>query len=331
MKACLRWTLVVMWSCFHALLLAQDADSIRYRILIDDGSTVVGALLGSDADSVRIHTTVMGRMAIPLTRIIRMERITAASDQGSAPVPPGRHEADPYFSPGVVTAVETWFHDRQVTRYFLGPSAFMLRRGEGYYRNTYLAIQSVSVGITDHVSVSAAAELLSALRLSPQVPAIQLGIKGGGRLSPILRLGGSMLYANVPESPPWRFGYRWEERKEERIGLVAFHGYATIGNERYHGTVGVGTRYSEWKGWEAAPTIQMSFAARLIPRLSLVTDNFLVGEDAVHWAVWSFGARYVAPRVTVELAVTNNSRLVSDVGFGFPFVSTCIHFGRLRS
>ena len=56
---------------------------------------------------------------------------------------------------------EYWFPNPNETRYLYAPSAFNLKKGEGYYQNTYLFINTFNYGITDNFSMGIGFEFFS--------------------------------------------------------------------------------------------------------------------------------------------------------------------------
>ena len=48
---------------------------------------------------------------------------------------------------------EFWPENPHSSRYFWGPSGYNLRKGEGYYQNTWIMLNQVSYGITKNISL----------------------------------------------------------------------------------------------------------------------------------------------------------------------------------
>jgi hypothetical protein len=46
-----------------------------------------------------------------------------------------------------------WFENPNATRYLFGPTAIPLKKGEGYYQNTYIILQSFNIGVSNNFSI----------------------------------------------------------------------------------------------------------------------------------------------------------------------------------
>ena len=53
------------------------------------------------------------------------------------------------------------------SKYFITGSAIPIKKGEGYYNNTFLSVNSINYGLTDYVSVGGGFELISLLGGTP--------------------------------------------------------------------------------------------------------------------------------------------------------------------
>ncbi|HMQ75818.1 MAG TPA: hypothetical protein PKE21_02830 [Flavobacteriales bacterium] len=312
-----------------SLLGFAQPDTTRHvhRIELDDGSLILGELMDPGAGAIRVRTEAFGVVEVPLKRVVRMERI-------DGPVPAPSRPASSAEAPAVrrptrreVMDSVRWFRDRHATRYTLAPSALPVRRGEHFYRNTYLAIQSVHVAPVDHLELFGGLEVGSLLSLSPYAPGVVVGARTGWSITPQLHLGAAGLYSNTPYAMSALFDRFRDEGV--RQGLFAGQGLLTVGNDRYHGTFSTGVRYHEWEGWETHPTYALALAARVIPRLWVVTDNWMVHADGRYHAWWSAGLRFVSRRVAVDLSFVNNEQLRENVFIGLPFISVCINMGRV--
>lgn len=333
----LRWSPIAVWRwgllCFAmacALGGFAQPDTARtvHRIELDDGSLILGELLDPVPGAIRVRTVTFGVVEVPVQRVVRMQRI-------DGPIPAPSRSATSAEAPRARRAAREqlpdslrWFRDRHATRYTLAPSALPVRRGEHSYRNTWLAIQSVHVAPVDHLEVFGGLEVSSLLSFSPNAPGVVVGARTGWSITPHLHLGAAGLYSNTPYEIPAPFN-RFED-DEVRQGLFAGHGLLTLGTERFHGTFSAGVRYHEWDGWEPRPTYALAAAARMIPKLWVVTDNWVVHADGRYRTWWSAGLRFVSRRVAVDLSFVNNDELRKDVFIGLPFVSVSINFGRVR-
>ncbi|MBK7270762.1 MAG: hypothetical protein IPI07_15070 [Flavobacteriales bacterium] len=343
--------LVALLVCVIAASAQSDevapSDTARYRIVLDDQSLLTGVIDGSDAGVMRIRTDAMGIVSIPMRRIVRMERIeagpSAPEDTRGGEVPRATRPARrilpsphppllppplplPHLDDQKPKGEGRWFRERHAGRYFAGPAAFPLKAGEGYHRNTCFVLQSAAVGVTDHIAVSGGFELLSVAGFSRQAPGFHLGAKAAWKLHRYVHFGLSAAYTNTPTE--YRFFDRYANYHPViREGNAAAFGMVTIGTDRYHGTLGGGVRYHEWKGLEETPSFSLGLAARVIPKLWVIGETWLVGEEESFTPWWSMGVRFASRAVAVDFGVVNNEAWYKDVFVGVPMVSCCINFG----
>lgn len=159
------------------------------------------------------------------------------------------------------------------TRYLFAPSAIPLRRGEGYYHNYMLGLNSVSVGITDNVSLTGGVDLLILLLSSTfNVPLLAgyANLKYGHKVSERVHVGGGLMAAGLI------FLRNFDPDFMDLSGLYMTIGYGmvTYGNENSHATaaIGLGNVRGEWAN---SPVIVLSGAHRLNRRIGLITENWI--------------------------------------------------------
>lgn len=108
---------------------AQDEPPRMVKIKTDEGRMFFGELMKNDAHEVIIMTENLGEVAIEKMRIVSIENSSEAE-----------RIQEESFNP-------------QPSRYFFAPSAFQMKKGEGYYQNTMLVYNQLSFGISDHITV----------------------------------------------------------------------------------------------------------------------------------------------------------------------------------
>lgn len=120
--------------CAQVETRAQDTTTtapVNAIILLKDGTQLRGIILSESPEGLRIKTDNLGEMTISADKIDRIEKHTE----------------------GFYRNGQYWFRNPNSTRYFFAPSALPLRKGEGYYQNAYVFVNSVSVGVTDHFTM----------------------------------------------------------------------------------------------------------------------------------------------------------------------------------
>src|SRR5688572_22416799 len=99
--------------------------STTYIMKLLDRTEYIGKFLQKDSTTVVIITNSASKVEIPFSKLKSIEAVKNTN-----------------LKKGVY-----WFPNPNATRYFFGPSAFSLKKGEGYYQNSYLLLNSVNVGI----------------------------------------------------------------------------------------------------------------------------------------------------------------------------------------
>jgi hypothetical protein len=113
------------------------AVSDRYvRVVMNDGSVKLGQWLSENADIIQLSTRNLGKINIPKYLIAQMMDLTASE----------------YDRLGTSRATRNGRINPQSSRYFFAPSGIQLKRGEGYFQSN-IALNSVSIGVTDNVTV----------------------------------------------------------------------------------------------------------------------------------------------------------------------------------
>ena len=110
-----------------------------YSIKLKDGNEFIGKFIEKDSINIVIATSSIPRISIPISNIKSVTLIKAEN----------------------VKAGVYWFPNPHSTKYLFGPSAFNLNKGEGYYQNTYLFLNSFQAGITKNISMGGGLEFLS--------------------------------------------------------------------------------------------------------------------------------------------------------------------------
>jgi hypothetical protein len=200
-----------------------------------------------------------------------------------------------------------WFQNPHYTRYLFGPSAFSLKKGEGYYQNIYGVVNSVNFGITDHFTLGGGTELISlfigypVLMLNPKLGNYQVGNK--------LHAGGGSFLA-LAEDGIFGIGY----------------GIITQGTPDKNITFGLGWAFSSSGDLEAKPVVTISGASRLSKNISFVTENWLIPFDG-YKPVISYGLRFFGERIAVDFAFINSIEIAQYKFFiGYPYIDFVYKF-----
>jgi len=264
-----------------------------YRIVLEDESSFMGKMIMQTSDAITFKTDAFDKLEVSVKKVKSIELIDEKN---------------------IVKGVY-WFKNPNDTRYLFGPSAINLKKGEGYYQNTYLVINSFNYGITDYFTIGGGFEIISTVT---GTPAFMITPKVGFKVSENFHAGGGLLYANVltNDSPI--------------SGLGIAYGIGTYGSSNHNVTLGVGFGYVD-KEISNRPILTISGMTRIARKTALVTENWLVpgAADLVtgrYYGVYSYGVRFFGEKIAVDLAFLNNPELFEIFRIGIPYVDFVIKF-----
>ncbi|MFY0524080.1 hypothetical protein ACN28I_13220 [Archangium gephyra] len=218
------------------------------RITLKDGQELHGVVVHQDQRVVVVELADGDRMELPARQVkdIAVERNAQVRDDG-----------------------EIWFQDPNRTRYLYAPSGMMLRQGEGYFSQKELFFSSLSIGLTDNITVQAGAVLPAWLLGAPGFNFIG-GIKVGGSIGDRLHLAAGAQGLVMPGLG----GYS---------GAVGFvFGTATYGTADAHLSLGLGKPFTltlnGGGSLDSSVIATLSGNIRVSRRVALVTENWLMAS-----------------------------------------------------
>lgn len=160
---------------------SNELDSTKtYIIKLIDGSEFIGNFLSKDSASIVIRTKSILKIEIPKEKIKSIDVVDASN-----------------FKKGVY-----WFPNPNATRYLFASSAFTLKKGEGYYQNTWLFLNSVNIGLTNNISIGGGIEFLStfaSLGSGNFQPIFFVTSKIGFKVTEKFHLGGGIMAVSIPD------------------------------------------------------------------------------------------------------------------------------------
>ena len=144
------------------------------------------------------------------------------------------------------------------TRYFFGPSAIPLEKGEGYYQNIFVLFNFANYGITENLSIGGGFEFLSTITGSP---IWFLTPKLGFQVADNVYIGGGAIVAGFASEGFATLGY----------------GAFTLGHADTNISLGVG--YGIFEGEISdSPAIMLSGTHRVSNSISLLSENYLLSD-----------------------------------------------------
>jgi len=274
------------------------ADSTSYMIELTDGTSIIGKLVYIDDNELKLTTESFGKVTILRNRI---EKMIALDEKN--------------FVSG-----KYWFKNPHATRYYMGPSAYTLESGEGYYQNIYLIFQSFNVGVTDYLSIGGGFELLTLFMSDGPGPMYFLTPKVGFEVAENVNLGAGVLYASIPDGGD-------DDEDAGRTGVGVVYGISTFGNLDQNFTAGLGWAYSG-STMDNKPIITLSAMLRSGRRGSFVTENWIIPNGNNYEFVVSYGWRFFGEQISVDLGFINHKEIIREIPIGIPYVSFVVKFGQ---
>jgi hypothetical protein len=276
-----------------------EFDSTKtYVIELLDGTEITGSYIGKTIELLIISTSSIPRIEIPFSQIKSIKAADASSIRGET----------------------YWFPNPNATRYLFAPSGFNLKKGEGYYQNSYLVLNSVNYGITDNISIGGSIELLSTLSTLAEGsfrPVVLITPKVGFPVAKDLNMGAGLLFVSIPEID-----------NNPLTGAGIAYGIATYGNIEHNATLGLGWGFVDGY-WAKRPLINISGMTRIRRNMSLVTENWIIPIDndfdqGRYYEVVSYGVRFIGKTISVDLAFINNRDIADVLLIGMPYVDFVI-------
>jgi hypothetical protein len=319
----LKITIILLLSFVASfqLLSAQemkvDGDSIRlYKVVLSDGSQFTGEILSMDSAIISMKSGVILRIDIPRNAIKKIERINNEVSAGTKSI---KSKSD-------------WISNPHATRYYFAPSAVPLSKGEGYYQNAYLLVNSVNYGFSDHFSLGGGFEFLTTFSEEFD-PIFFVTPKTGFKVSKNLYLGAGALIGSL--------GALADDNNEKLLALG--YGIATYGNLDHNLSLAVGNGFMASK-YESRPMITFCGMTRISNKFSLITENWFVPykDKIFNWnevtnqsditfepkylSLFSYGIRYFGPKFSFDFGLINNKDLAKVLLVGVPYIDIVLKF-----
>lgn len=276
---------------FNSTVYAQDVSdqTVKYRIITTDGNTFIGTLVSENDNEVVIQTEKLGRITISRTDIKSMEEVDTADLRDG----------------------EYWHENPNSTRYLFGTNALGIRKGEGYYQNTWIFFNNVNYGVTNNFSL-------------------------GGGLVPTFLFGDNntpiwfMPKVSIPiSSESFHIaagGLFGGVVGEDNAGFGLAYGVATIGNRDNNLSFGLGYGYADGN-WADIPLLNLSGMYRMSKNTYLITENYFVTADGRSAGLLSAAFRWAPENFAVDFGLIRPTDIGGDY-VGIPWLGVAIPIGR---
>jgi hypothetical protein len=257
-----------------------------------DGNSIDGKLIDRRGDTVIIESTTLGMMNIHIGNIKSISDIDGKSSSN----------------------IKSLYYDNKHAPHgYFAPTAFGLRKDEGYYGNFYLFVHHLNYGFTDHFSVEISTETLSLLTNVSPFQVVYAVPKFSFNVGKDVHLGAGIYIS--------KFG-SFFNRSNASYLTIPF-GVATFGNRDNNLSIGVGTFVSgsflsSTQG--RVSVISISGQLRLSKECALMTENYVFrtsGFNDFPLTLGSAGVRFLGKKATFDIGI--NSIRIPVLGFSFTF------------
>ncbi len=257
-----------------------------------DGNSIDGKLIDRRGDTVVVESTTLGMMKIHIANIKSINEFDEQS---------------------VLNIKNLYYENRHTPHGYFAPTAFGLRKGEGYYGNFYLFVHHLNYGFTDHFSVELSTETLSLLTNVSPFQVVYAVPKFSFNVNKDVNLGVGVYIS--------KFGSFFN--RSNASSLTIPFGVATFGNRDQNLSIGVGT-FLSGSFFSSTPSrvsvISLSGQFRLSKTLVLMTENYgFVTSSFSEFPtiIGSAGVRYLGKKATFDLGI--NSIRIPVLGFSLAF------------
>jgi len=262
-------------------------DSTHVQILITgDGSQNIGRIIEIGEDEIQFETDI-GVLTVAISKIREIREISTSQ----------------------VDEKKDWFVNPNTTRLYFMPTAYTLKKGEGYFADYYLFFPMVAYGFTDWFTLGGGFSILPTTDIGTQIfyfmPKFRI------TSSEQFSMSAGALLIKVPD-----FG----DDDSPLVGIL--YSVGTVGKPDANFTFGAGFGFVG-DDFADKPMVTLGAEKRLSNRVSFVTENWIF--PGVDQPLISYGVRLMGEKMSVDLALFNT--IGDDMLFpGFPYVDFVFSF-----
>ncbi|MAO64462.1 MAG: hypothetical protein CL666_05635 [Balneola sp.] len=207
---------------------------------------------------------------------------------------------------------EVWFENPHSTRYLFSTNGIGLKKGEGYYQNTWIFFNNVNYGITHNFSLGGG--LIPTFLFGTTAVPIWIMPKAS---IPLVK-------DNLHAAVGGLFG--GVVGGGESFGLGLAYGVLTYGNTDNNLTFGMGYGYADGT-WADIPIFTLSGMVRIKEKLYLISENYFVSADGSGIGLLSAALRWSPDNFAVDFGLIRPTDIGGEF-IGAPWLGISIPFGR---
>jgi len=287
---CMKFCTIVVMALASAYCAAQEKiDSLSYFIQTTDGNTYRGQILSQDSISTLFNLDRFGEHRFLKTEIKKLEPLDKEKVIGD----------------------EYWMDNPQATRYFFSPNAYGLKKGEGYYQNVWVMVNSFAVGVTDYFSIGGGVVPLFLFAGSPTpiwlTPKVSIPVARDKFNLGVGALTGTVL-------------------GEEETGFGILYGISTLGSKDKNVSLGLGYGYAGGD-WAKAPMINLNTMIRFGPKGYFISENYFIQTEGTTALIFTLGGRHIIQNAGLDYGLVIPFITDMDTFIAFPWLGITIPFG----
>ncbi len=268
------------------------ARSVTYEVELSDGTVLTGKLIAETDTAIELQLKNLGKLTVRRNKIKRIMPLTDSDDVKKS----------------------FWFKNPHASRLLIAPTAIPLRKGEAYYRNIYGVVNTFYYGICNNLSVGGGFDFIT-----------MFGNFGDG-LHPMLHFNVNSGFKVAKNFYAGAGGIAIKKPYESWTSII--YGTGTYGNYNINITTGLGWGFIDGS-FEKKPFIMIGGMIRISEKLWLISENWIAPFiDREYYSMVSYGLRFAARRIAVDLAFINNEEISNEIFIGIPFVDFVVKLGK---
>lgn len=292
----------------NILKVSELKGELFVELILNDGKTILGKLASKTESTLSILTKNLGQITLSKSAIKTIKIIEESQIKNGQYLFPNPHP----------------------TRYFFGPSAIPLKKGEKYFQNAYLLSNSIQIGLSDQFSIGGGVVVPFLFYITP---------KFGKKISENVHMGGGILIASSLIS-------------NLNLGVGVGYGSITLGSHENNVTLNVGWGATKGDSYDAVsntsktswsfankPMFTFSGMTRISRRCMLVSENWIFavneytydaqmnanGVKSNYNGVLSGGVRIMLEKSSFDFGILSPMG-VSTSAMGIPYIDYVIKF-----
>lgn len=280
------WLILLISFVFSTV---QAQNSNRWQVNTKDGNQYIGEIINETNDTLTLKTQNLGILKIATADIQFKDQLEPTKD--------GDDEK------------ANWPRNHHSTRYFFGPNAFTLKKGEGYYQNTWVFFNHASYGITNRLTIGAG--LIPIFLLGADVTPVWI--------TPKVRLTNDNSKVNISLGA-WVGGVIGDTDLNV-FGLP--YAVTTVGGKNKNLSVGVGYGMANGE-FSDSPAFTISGMLRITKKTYLLTENYIFSGEGL--GIVSLGARTAWTGVALDYGLLVPTGDDDGFEFALPWLGISIPF-----